>query len=82
MSATDATAAVARATAALPGWSATTAAERAEALRALHAGVEGEKEYLAQLITAEQGKPIAEARGEVAYANTFLRWFAEEARRT
>jgi len=39
------------------------------------------QEDLAQLMTAEQGKPIAESRGEVAYAASFLEWFGEEAKR-
>jgi succinate-semialdehyde dehydrogenase/glutarate-semialdehyde dehydrogenase len=39
------------------------------------------KDALARLMTAEQGKPLAEAAGEVAYAASFLEWFAEEARR-
>jgi len=39
------------------------------------------KEDLAQILTAEQGKPLAEARGEIGYAASFIRWFAEQARR-
>lgn len=39
------------------------------------------KENLAQILTAEQGKPLAEARGEIGYAASFIRWFAEQARR-
>ncbi|MEK5756961.1 aldehyde dehydrogenase family protein, partial [Acinetobacter variabilis] len=40
-----------------------------------------QKENLAQILTAEQGKPLAEARGEIGYAASFIRWFAEQARR-
>ena len=42
---------------------------------------EEHKEDLAKLLTSEQGKPLAEARGEIGYSNGFLEWFAEEARR-
>ena len=42
---------------------------------------EEHKEDLAKLLTMEQGKPLAEARGEIGYSNGFLEWFAEEARR-
>ncbi|ALC12434.1 NAD-dependent succinate-semialdehyde dehydrogenase [Sphingopyxis sp. 113P3] len=76
-----ATRAVDAASAALAAWSATTASERAAILRRWHELVLESAEDLARLMTAEQGKPLAEARGEVAYAASFLLWFAEEARR-
>ena len=73
--------AVGAADAALAGWSATTAGERAAILRRWHDLILENAEDLARLMTAEQGKPLAEARGETAYAASFLSWFAEEARR-
>jgi succinate-semialdehyde dehydrogenase/glutarate-semialdehyde dehydrogenase len=73
--------AVDAATAAQPGWRAGTARERAVPLgRFAKLVVENEAD-LALLITREEGKPLAESRGEVAYAASFLEWFAEEARR-
>ncbi|MHB2169784.1 NAD-dependent succinate-semialdehyde dehydrogenase [Alsobacter sp. R-9] len=63
------------------GWSRTTAAERAEKLRKLAAAIEKNKEDLAVLLTSEQGKPLAEARGEIAISAAYVLWFAEEARR-
>ncbi|WP_334164010.1 NAD-dependent succinate-semialdehyde dehydrogenase [Phenylobacterium sp.] len=74
-------AAVAAAHAAFPAWSARSARERAVILKAWHRLMLDHTEDLARLMTAEQGKPLAEARGEVAYAASFLEWFAEEARR-
>ncbi|HYG26441.1 MAG TPA: NAD-dependent succinate-semialdehyde dehydrogenase [Caulobacteraceae bacterium] len=62
-------------------WRALTAKERAALLRRLYELMLANTEDLAQLMTAEQGKPIAEARGEVAYAASFIEWFAEEAKR-
>ena len=73
--------AIEAAAAALPAWRARTAAERAALLRRLHALILANQEDLAMLMTAEQGKPLAEARGEIAYAAAFVEWFAEEARR-
>lgn len=63
------------------GWAAKTAKERADILMRWHDLMVEATEDLAQMMTAEQGKPLREARGEVAYAASFLRWFAEEARR-
>jgi succinate-semialdehyde dehydrogenase/glutarate-semialdehyde dehydrogenase len=74
-------AAIEAAAAALPDWRARTAAERAALLRRFHALIIANQEDLAILMTAEQGKPLAEARGEIAYAAAFVEWFAEEARR-
>jgi succinate-semialdehyde dehydrogenase/glutarate-semialdehyde dehydrogenase len=66
---------------ALPAWSARTAKDRAEILKRLHALILGHHEDLAVLITAEQGKPLSEARGEISYAAGFVEWFAEEGKR-
>jgi succinate-semialdehyde dehydrogenase/glutarate-semialdehyde dehydrogenase len=63
------------------GWAARTAGERAEILLRWHALVIEHREDLARLLTSEQGKPLTEARGEIAYAASFLRLYAEEARR-
>ncbi|MDQ0382862.1 NAD-dependent succinate-semialdehyde dehydrogenase [Amycolatopsis thermophila] len=73
--------AVAAAHRALPGWRSTAAAERAGVLRQWYDLVQAATDDLARLITLEEGKPLAEARGEVAYAASFLEWFAEEAKR-
>jgi succinate-semialdehyde dehydrogenase/glutarate-semialdehyde dehydrogenase len=74
-------AAVAAAHAALPAWRARSAADRAGVLRRWNDLIVAHGEDLARLMTIEQGKPLAEARGEVAYAASFIAWFAEEARR-
>ncbi|MDP5009321.1 MAG: NAD-dependent succinate-semialdehyde dehydrogenase, partial [Glaciimonas sp.] len=66
---------------ALPAWRAKTAKQRAVILRKWADLMLANQEDLAQLMSAEQGKPIAEARGEVQYASSFLEWFAEEAKR-
>ena len=66
---------------ALPAWSAKTAKERAIILKRWFDLVTGDTEPLAQLMTAEQGKPLTESRGEVAYGASFIEWFAEEAKR-
>ena len=66
---------------AFPGWRAKTAAERARILKRWFELMMENQEDLARLMTAEQGKPLAEARGEIAYAASFIEWFAEEARR-
>lgn len=73
--------AIAAADAALPAWSAMTAKARAAILMRWHGLILENTEALAQLMTAEQGKPLAEARGEVAYGAAFIEWFAEEAKR-
>src|SRR3546814_342631 len=67
--------------AAMPGWVALTAKERATILRWLHDLMMTHQEELARLLTREQGKSLAEARGEIAYAASFIEWFAEEGRR-
>jgi len=61
-------------------WAALTAKARSELLWRWYHLVEQHKEDLAIIMTAEQGKPLAEARGEVDYGNSFLSWFAEEVR--
>lgn len=73
--------AIEAAAAALPGWRAMSAAKRAEILRALHAEIVRNLPALAQLITLEQGKPLAEARAEISASASYVLWFAEEARR-
>ncbi|MGE4371465.1 MAG: NADP-dependent succinate-semialdehyde dehydrogenase [Xanthobacter sp.] len=66
---------------ALPAWRAKTAKERAVILRRWFELIMAAQEDLAQLMTAEQGKPLGEARGEVAYGASFIEWFAEEGKR-
>ncbi|AQV98015.1 succinate-semialdehyde dehydrogenase (NADP(+)) [Cupriavidus necator] len=66
---------------ALPAWRARTAKERSALLRKWFELILGSQEDLARIMTAEQGKPIAEARGEIAYAASFIEWFAEEGKR-
>ena len=66
---------------ALPAWRALTAQERADLLLKWHDLMLEHKQDLALLMTHEQGKPVKEAEGEIVYAASFLRWFAEEARR-
>jgi len=66
---------------ALPGWRALTAKKRANLLRRWFELVLEHQDDLARLMTLEQGKPLAEARGEILYAASFIEWFAEEARR-
>ncbi|MDU6283583.1 MAG: NAD-dependent succinate-semialdehyde dehydrogenase [Acinetobacter sp.] len=62
-------------------WKKQTALARADVLLAWYNLMLEHKENLAQILTAEQGKPLAEARGEIGYAASFIRWFAEQARR-
>jgi succinate-semialdehyde dehydrogenase/glutarate-semialdehyde dehydrogenase len=62
-------------------WRRTTAAERSRALRRWFDLLLVHQEDLARLMTAEQGKPLAEARGEIAYAAAYIEWYAEEAKR-
>ena len=65
-----------------PEWRARTAKERAGILKKWFDLIMANQEDLAILMTAEQGKPIAEARGEVGYGASFIEWFAEEGKRT
>ena len=64
-----------------PAWRAKTAKERSGILRRWFDLMMASQEDLAQILTAEQGKPLAEARGEIAYGASFIEWFAEEAKR-
>ena len=73
--------AIAAASSALPAWRARTAKERAVLLRRWFDLMIANTEDLARLLTAEQGKPLAEARGEIAYGASFIEWFAEEGKR-
>ncbi len=81
MGASETRAAIDAAQRALPGWRATTAKERARLLRNWFELVMANQQSLAELMTREQGKPLAEARGEIAYAASFIEWFAEQAKR-
>src|SRR5471030_3538998 len=73
--------AIAAANAAWPAWRKKSAKERAVILRKWNDLILENTEDLAQLMTAEQGKPLAESRGEVTYGASFIEWFAEEAKR-
>lgn len=66
---------------AFPGWAATTAADRSKLLLKMAEIIRENSEMLASLLTLEQGKPISEARAEIAIGAGFVQWFAEEARR-
>ncbi len=81
MGAAEARRAVEAAQAAFPIWRKRTAKERAAVLRRWFELITANQEDLAALMTAEQGKPLLESRGEIAYAASFLEWFAEEAKR-
>ncbi|MCU0990540.1 MAG: NAD-dependent succinate-semialdehyde dehydrogenase, partial [Xanthomonadales bacterium] len=73
--------AIAAAAAALAGWRGMTAKARAQVLQRWFAAINANADDLAQMITAECGKPLAEAKGEVAYGASFVEWFAEEGKR-
>ncbi|XVN71844.1 NAD-dependent succinate-semialdehyde dehydrogenase [Brevibacillus gelatini] len=73
--------AVDAAQAAFHSWSNTTAYERAALLERWHQAIEARLDEIAYVMTLEQGKPLAEARGEVQYANSYIKWYAEEAKR-
>jgi succinate-semialdehyde dehydrogenase/glutarate-semialdehyde dehydrogenase len=79
--AADARAAADAAAAALPAWRAMLPKERAGLLRRWHALILEQQDALAALISLEQGKPLAEGRGEVAYGASYVAWFADEATR-
>lgn len=66
---------------AFPAWAKKTAKERAQLLRRLYQLMMESQEDLARLMTAEQGKPLSESRGEIAYSASFIEWFGEEAKR-
>ena len=77
----DAERAIAAAHRAFPAWAAKSGKERAQVLRKWFDLILANMEDLAQIMTAEQGKPIAEAKGEIVYGASFVEWFAEEAKR-
>ena len=77
----DAEAAIAAANAAWPAWRSKTAKERSVILRKWFDLLMANQEDLGRIMTAEQGKPFGEAKGEVAYGASFVEWFAEEAKR-
>src|SRR5207237_6317202 len=81
MGAAEARRAIEAADRAWPAWRAKTAKERATLLRKWFDLMMANQEDLAQILTAEQGKPLAESRGEIAYGASFIEWFAEEAKR-
>ncbi|MCL4759790.1 MAG: NADP-dependent succinate-semialdehyde dehydrogenase [Rhodocyclaceae bacterium] len=81
MGAAETRRAIEAANAALPAWRALTAGARAKILRRWFELIVANQEDLARLMTSEQGKPLAEARGEVLYAASFIEWFAEEGKR-
>lgn len=81
MGAAEATQAVEAAYTALQSWKALTAQNRADILLAWHKLVFDHTDELALIMTIEQGKPLAEAKGEVRYAASFIQWFAEEGKR-
>ncbi|MCX2782133.1 NAD-dependent succinate-semialdehyde dehydrogenase [Microbulbifer thermotolerans] len=80
-SAADAERAVAAASAAFPAWKSKTAAERAAVLKRWYQLIMDNVDDLARILTLEQGKPLAEAKGEIVYGASFIEWFAEECRR-
>ncbi len=81
MGATETRRAIEAANAAWPAWRALTAGARARILRRWFDLIVENQEDLAVIMTSEQGKPLAEARGEVLYAASFIEWFAEEGKR-
>jgi len=81
MGAAETRRAIAAAAAAMPAWAKKPAKERAAVLRKWFDLMMAHQDDLAMLMTAEQGKPLAEAKGEIAYAAAFLEWFGEEAKR-
>jgi succinate-semialdehyde dehydrogenase/glutarate-semialdehyde dehydrogenase len=81
MGAAETRRAIAAAAAALPAWKARTAKDRAGAMRRWFDLIVEHQEDLATLMTAEQGKPLAESKAEILYAASFIEWFAEEAKR-
>ncbi|KDE41191.1 MAG: NADP-dependent succinate-semialdehyde dehydrogenase [Nitrincola lacisaponensis] len=81
MGAAETQRAIDAAEAALPAWRAKTAKERAVILRRWFELMMQHQDDLGRLMTLEQGKPLAEAKGEIAYAASFIEWFAEEGKR-
>ena len=81
MGAAETERAIAAAQASLPAWRALTAGARAKILRRLFDLMMQHQDALGELLSREQGKPMSEARGEIAYAASFIEWFAEEGKR-
>jgi len=81
MGSAEARQAIDQANLALPGWRARTAGQRSQILRRWFDLIIANQEDLATIMTAEQGKPLAESRGEISYAAGFIEWFAEEGKR-
>ena len=81
MGAAETARAIAAAEAAWPAWRAKTAHQRSAVLRAWYDLVQANVDDLAMIMTLEQGKPLAESRGEIAYAASYIEWFAEEGKR-
>ena len=81
MGAAETRRAIEAANAAWPAWRKKTAKERSAILRRWHDLMLAHADDLALIMTAEQGKPLAEAKGEIGYAASFIEWFAEEGKR-
>lgn len=81
MGAAEAERAITAASTALHGWKSKSAQERSELLRRWFELIMANQEDLARILTMEQGKPLAEAKGEIAYGASYLEWYAEEAKR-
>ena len=81
MGAAETDRAIAAAEAALPQWRAKTAGARAKIMRKMFDLMMEHQDALGELLSREQGKPLAEARGEIAYGASFIEWFAEEGKR-
>ncbi|QNH04753.1 NAD-dependent succinate-semialdehyde dehydrogenase [Pseudomonas sp. B11D7D] len=81
MGAAETRQAIAAANRAWPAWRALTAKERSNLLKRWYALIIEHSDALAEILTLEQGKPLAEAKGEILYAASFIEWFAEEAKR-
>ncbi|MEE4114299.1 MAG: aldehyde dehydrogenase family protein, partial [Desulfobacteraceae bacterium] len=81
VSTVEVTQAIDAADAALPAWRRLTAKDRSETLYRWYRLMMEHQNDLAVILTSEQGKPLAEAKGEIAYAAAFVQWFAEEAKR-
>jgi len=82
MGASETRQAISSAKLAQPGWQALTAKDRSRRLRKWHDLMIDHEEDLAAILTAEQGKPLSEALGEIRYAASYVEWFSEEAKRT
>ncbi len=81
MGAAETKRAIAAAEAALPAWRSRTAGDRAKIMRRMFDLMTLHQDALGELLSREQGKPLAEARGEIAYGASFIEWFAEEGKR-